>query len=957
MTPDDKEPESIAIDVSVSDRILDGIVEDIAGAIRSETKSNELGLSSAYRPITSHIRRSVSSASRSIDRISSVLRVGDTPTRDTNVDSVTDTIVDGGEQLVYDSNDNTDSVVGDAVRRVSDSVDIVGDIARRVAEIMTTTRSDSVLYPQTPSGPGGPVAETDLDRPTGRPTPDASPPKPGIPDATSAKPIDIPSPIDTGDGTCPAPEPQPICIYPDGTISTPSKSKNPPTEEDKIGDDKPQEDYPEPPSPPVGIGEDDITSPTPTAPIISPIIPTGLPYCGRDPKPALDAALADGHKYVEGDTAPSYASATALSIVQAVTSAGQHLLSYVSGPEVSARAKAQAIDIGADILAGVEIFRSLYGAQYISGYGSPVGSVYYAAKYGIARKHAQDTRFPIDYYATADMYVMQYASPVYIPSQSEIDDAWVYGAISDSQWETWTRCNGNIPQCRLPILASKNYRHTARDIVDLYRRGVISDLNQYVSRLAESGIRGEKFAREIYELSTVLPSPSELVHWAVRDVFDPAKLGREEMMREYRQQRGLQEMFDIIGYSDRTYTLPDGRKVEYKPGLYTFMASYEEVSPTQVYEMMHRLRPGRTHLYALPTGGGGSVTPEPVDIHTVRKLLKEKDYNPIWRDRLAAISYRPLGRIELKRIYSVGGFGRPQYIAGYILRDGVPVDVVGVAEREMVERFMDYGYTRGDSLLLAYHTSHTLQSSSLTQATKRRIKDITTRYTLGLIGKEIARQQLTTIVGDASRASDILDAHIRESETQAARKRISYVRRAYITGGIDDDELRRSLVDIGMIPSAIQTLLDDVREERRHKRRHVVNSVLCQWYVTGQMTYEEYMTRLLRMGYDRVDAKRIIDTCLVGHAAKSAREQRVIAEKTERAQKQRERAKERIRQRVIRTQQQTVDDAYSLRTPATLQRWLRTGLIDADSVRDTLRRRGVDAMDIERFIADALREQ
>ena len=126
-----------------------------------------------------------------------------------------------------------------------------------------------------------------------------------------------------------------------------------------------------------------------------------------------------------------------------------------------------------------------------------------------------------------------------------------------------------------------------------------------------------------------IPPLSDMIRFAVREVYDPAKrqaLGLDvEYPEEFTRQAALHGM--------------DERHArEY------WAAHWRLPSATQGYQMLWR----------------GEI-----DLEELDGLLKALDYPAQWRDRLRNVAYHVPGRIDLRRMYAAGLIDRPRLVRGY----------------------------------------------------------------------------------------------------------------------------------------------------------------------------------------------------------------------------------------------------------------------------------------------------
>jgi len=165
-----------------------------------------------------------------------------------------------------------------------------------------------------------------------------------------------------------------------------------------------------------------------------------------------------------------------------------------------------------------------------------------------------------------------------------------------------------------------------------------------------------------------VPSPSDLVRFAVREVYTP------EIIEKYGQMQELPPKFleeaEKVGMSE-----------EYAKAYWA--AHWELPSASQGYEMLWRLSPDMVDFFRERIKSMG-LDPEKVkfSLDDMRTLLRTLDVMPYWRDKLIAISYAPLTRVDLRRMW----------------------DVALISEKELYMRYRELGYSPKDAQLLTLFT-------------------------------------------------------------------------------------------------------------------------------------------------------------------------------------------------------------------------------------------------------------
>ena len=149
------------------------------------------------------------------------------------------------------------------------------------------------------------------------------------------------------------------------------------------------------------------------------------------------------------------------------------------------------------------------------------------------------------------------------------------------------------------------------------------DSQQAVDYLKTIGY-SQSDAQHVMTLSELIPPVNDLIRFAVRDAFSPEAV----------EQFGLMEQFpgEITQYTEKL-GLSDFWTRKY------WASHWQLPSPTQVFEMLHRLRPGRV---------SNPFTEDDLDIY-----LRTADIPVFFRNRMKAISYRPFTRVDVRRMRSM----------------------------------------------------------------------------------------------------------------------------------------------------------------------------------------------------------------------------------------------------------------------------------------------------------------
>lgn len=196
------------------------------------------------------------------------------------------------------------------------------------------------------------------------------------------------------------------------------------------------------------------------------------------------------------------------------------------------------------------------------------------------------------------------------PNLNEVFQMEHRGVLSNQDWNKFMLGNGIWGRAgeKLQSLLYRPMDYTLAS--EAYHRGLI-DKSAFLWHMKANGLSPGD-AEKAEEVSWLLPNPSDIVRFAVREVFSP----------DIAEDFGLFEEKPKDAY-------PLAEKIGIKPetlDLY-WAAHWDLPSPTQGFDMYHR----------------GEITEE-----RLKKLLRALDYMPGWRDEMIAISHRLIPRRQIR---------------------------------------------------------------------------------------------------------------------------------------------------------------------------------------------------------------------------------------------------------------------------------------------------------------------
>lgn len=601
-----------------------------------------------------------------------------------------------------------------------------------------------------------------------------------------------------------------------------------------------------------------------------------------------------------------------------------------------------------------------YGTLFVGANGNALVGLYFTRGFITSMSHAEagwnflvTGKVNIDLVPTQTLkivdYLIQYLHPVDVPGLPMVDTLYLNGEITLPEAECLSAMNGRQRmETRRQLRAERTKLSPDMEVKYWLQRRNPQQLLEQVLR--GYGMTDVSEVSKLVELNKLLPPPSDAVRFSNRDVFDPQKLGLAEMRAEFNQQVGLKEMFEAIGLEKKSIRTKEGKNVELDLPFWYYIAAYEECSPTQGYEMQHRLRPNRVARYAMDDGRGGKVIPAPVDLSTIRTLLKEKDYNPIWRDRLAAISFRVPGRIDIRNMYRRGVFGPPRGLKG-MNRANVNAPVpVGQAEVELRERYLDLGYNETDAnacvLLDATEFDRLEGGKRKAQGMARICK----AYKVGGFTYDQALAQLETITGNKDDAREFLGGCDLDLRIDDLRIAVAGVKKQFLLGVLNDQGAKNVLRQYGVAQPRVDTLLTTWNLYRTARQRELTAQQIATYWEEGLINLADARSRLVNLGYSPSDANVILNHVRVGAAAKGAKEAERVMRLRQAEARRLQSTVEREQKDRDRAEQMRLTRFLALQSEKNLKAWWQAGEITGEEIRAVLTSKGNNPVDVERWL-------
>lgn len=381
-------------------------------------------------------------------------------------------------------------------------------------------------------------------------------------------------------------------------------------------------------------------------------------------------------------------------------------------------------------------------------------------------------------------YGLNQTMPNAIPDIGLLSSMLAAGYLTPEQFNTFAARLGYDDPFVKPFRALAESRLTPDQYLSLWRRGFLSeDGLEYV--LTELKYRPDEQTL-LKKVSEYFPPPPDLIRFAVREVYSKAtaeKFGQfedlpEEFLRESRK-AGLSED------QARNY----------------WAAHWELPSASMGFEMFQR---------------------RIIDRDTLGMLLKSLDVMPYWRDKLIELSYKPLTRVDVRRMYGLG-----------------VLDEEGV-----YNSYLDTGYSPENARLMTEYTVR-YENSELDGITRTNLigafkKSIIDENELReyLRGLGYSEKTVEFWVSNAEYENYVEDLDVFTSELSES----------YQAGELSAEQVRNELLKKDVPSKFVDDFMNKTVLRKAKKSKLPSVDDLVKWYNSGVVDEDYFRNRMRRVG-------------------------------------------------------------------------------------------------------------
>jgi len=226
----------------------------------------------------------------------------------------------------------------------------------------------------------------------------------------------------------------------------------------------------------------------------------------------------------------------------------------------------------------------------------------------------------------------------------------------------------------------------------------------------------------------------------------------------------------------------------------------------------------------------------------VSEALGQADYPPFWRQRLLAISYNVLTRVDIRRAFETGQ----------------------LTAEQTIEKFQDRGYSPGDAhVLFGFYRQAAIQLHSRRPIAGQWVKSgyDTSLLRQGLVDQGMRPDMWTDVYAILENKRAIL----------VQQQCMSHQQKRYNRGLIDDNGATAALVALGLPAEQIGAILSQWRCIKAAIPKHETAAEICKEFKAG-LIGGNAAARLLRgLGYTAIQARRILSLCYLSPTPKGLR--------------------------------------------------------------------------------------
>lgn len=494
-------------------------------------------------------------------------------------------------------------------------------------------------------------------------------------------------------------------------------------------------------------------------------------------------------------------------------------------------------------------------------------------------------------------YAMRAECPYKMLSPDQAMAAFFADTASASDLAGYWSIAGYCPGEYKRMLAAGRAKPVPQQLSLMRMRGII-DNSQYRTGMRQLGYLETEVQENLHKLFQQLPPMSEIIRYMVRDAAD------EQLVSQF----GLDDLFERK-YTGQLKKWGEQQGIPEELAKFSWRAHWIIPAPGQLFEMLHRLRKN-------PAYGG-----EAAFLKIVKDALAQQDIAPYWQDKFIAISYRPLGRVDIRRAFNIGAIQQKDLLdlysqLGYddatcaklekfsirlrdlsaashkavklynnwmltkpaalarMVADGLPQAVASQALTDSEMAFKSstvaMAFANGEIDLPTFKgelTNHGVDPASITAITrvlsyKRTASPALLDYQAGLMTNAAASGEMLTEGVPTLAISILLQRADRIAVRQQTLDCMRGLRRRYMTGEFDKQQVTNEVIKAGILNPQANNLVNAWSCHKSALGKQVPAAKLCKWLSIGIIDSAEFLKRLQNVGYSQQTANMMLSDCM-----------------------------------------------------------------------------------------------
>ena len=465
---------------------------------------------------------------------------------------------------------------------------------------------------------------------------------------------------------------------------------------------------------------------------------------------------------------------------------------------------------------------------------------------------------PILPFLQGTIYNINYNNPQLLPGIPDLQNLFRKGAITEEVFRCLVRANGSYDSWQMKVAESSTLVPSLFDIIRLYRGKKIggNEFEYYanLNGLKISTPQGKTDIATFLEATRAIPGVADLVRMMVRDAAD------DQIAAKYGTDTDLQNKFagQIESWSEQQGVDPEIMK-------YFWRAHWEIPSNTQLFDMLHKLRPNR-RVGAVPAN---IVT----TADDVKQAIQVNDLTPYWVDRVMATSYSSLTRIDAQRAFFIEA----------------------INEDQLYDAYMDIGYNAANAQVLVDFTKELKRKRDSNLPGADKPANIIGQLKKYVISETNAYDRLLATGMKPQQAKKAVANSVRDRKEEARARCLKEAQRRFFRAEYDLLKYKSVVMQLGIPQENIEALVNETACLYDSRGKEINAGALCKAFKQNIIAFDQFQTRLNLIGYDKDEAFIIAESCQIDKVvaiakAKLAKEAKEKAE-AEKAKKAEEKAK------------------------------------------------------------------